>query len=95
VRELEHIIERAVILSPGKEIRIEGLDPPSKRNDVEGPSIVPLADLEKNHIVRALEATRWRISGPKGAAKLLGLNRSTLRYRMKKLGITDTSGEGH
>jgi transcriptional regulator with GAF, ATPase, and Fis domain/tetratricopeptide (TPR) repeat protein len=95
VRELEHIIERAVILSPGREIRIEGLDPPSKRNDVEGPSIVPLAELERNHIVRALEATRWRISGPKGAAKLLGLNRSTLRYRMKKLGITDTSGEGH
>jgi formate hydrogenlyase transcriptional activator len=46
-----------------------------------------LADAEREHIVRALEKTSWRIKGPKGAATALGLNPATLYSRMKKLGI--------
>ncbi|MFH0726838.1 MAG: sigma 54-interacting transcriptional regulator [Pseudomonadota bacterium] len=93
VRELEHVIERAVILSSGRGIRFSDLEstvvePIADDNQ----PILHLADMERNHIKRALEACRWRVDGPKGAAKILGLKRSTLRYRMKKLGITAISG---
>jgi len=47
-----------------------------------------LEAVEKQHILKVLEATDWRISGPKGAAAILGINASTLRFRMKKLGIS-------
>ena len=46
-----------------------------------------MADVERRHILTVLKATKWRISGPKGAAKILGLNPSTLRSRLKKLDI--------
>lgn len=57
--------------------------------DVEGIETFPtLEEVEREYIVRVLAATSWRISGPRGAARILGLNASTLRSRMKKLGIT-------
>jgi transcriptional regulator with GAF, ATPase, and Fis domain len=46
-----------------------------------------LYDMERSHIIRTLEATRWRVSGPKGAASILGLKESTLRSRMEKLKV--------
>ncbi len=88
VRELEHVMERAVILSNGGEIRFSGFDVTSVQYNPSGePVFMKLEDLERQHIEKALNATRWRITGPKGAANLLGLNRGALRHRMKKLGI--------
>jgi len=87
VRELEHVIERAVILSEGPDLEpIEWLTPPQGTTAVPGHA-APLVEVERDHILRVLEATRWRVSGEKGAAKILGLNPTTLEARMKKLGI--------
>jgi formate hydrogenlyase transcriptional activator len=89
IRELENIIERAVILSPGPVLRLSPRDlnsrvPPDQSAD----RYQTLEEVERNHILRTLKETRWILSGPRGAASRLGLNRSTLYFRMKKLGIT-------
>jgi formate hydrogenlyase transcriptional activator len=97
IRELENMIERAVLLSPGKELRIpvsdlvsRGAAPASNiAAPVEtlGPSVSTLEEVERQHILRALRQTSWRIAGWKGAAALLGMKRTTLQARMRKLGI--------
>jgi transcriptional regulator with GAF, ATPase, and Fis domain len=86
IRELEHVIERAVILSEGSELEpIEWLSLP---HDKAGEAkTLTLEEMERQHIVDVLEHTNWRVSGEKGAAKILGLNPTTLEARMKKLGI--------
>src|ERR1700682_4813169 len=56
---------------------------------------VPLEDAERDHIRKILEQTRWVVAGPKGAAARLGIKRSTLYFRMQKLGISRTSKESH
>jgi formate hydrogenlyase transcriptional activator len=84
VRELRNIIERAMILSSGPMLRIDNFEGNSS-SVTEG---VALDEADKNHILRTLLRTGWRVSGKKGAAQLLGLNESTLRARMRKLGIT-------
>ena len=87
VRELENIIERAVILSRGKRLELGdwfAAEPDIPASDAE---IATLEELERNHILHVLKLTRWRVSGPKGAAKLLDINPQTLVSRMKKLGI--------
>jgi transcriptional regulator with GAF, ATPase, and Fis domain/tetratricopeptide (TPR) repeat protein len=89
VRELKHFIERAVILSNGYDISFSGLEfenEPKKLNDQRG--IALLSDVERDHIEKALKSTFWKISGSFGAASLLGLPPSTLRHRMKLLGIS-------
>jgi formate hydrogenlyase transcriptional activator len=87
IRELEHVIERAVILSEGPELEpIEGLTPTNKKGGTVGN--LTLEEVERQHIVDILGQTNWRVSGEKGAAKILGLNPTTLEARMKKLGIT-------
>jgi formate hydrogenlyase transcriptional activator len=88
IRELENVIERAVILSPGSVLRVPLGDlrsriSPGHRS--EKPHTI--ADVEREHIRAVLNETRWVLSGPRGAATRLGLNRSTLYFRMKKLGI--------
>jgi formate hydrogenlyase transcriptional activator len=88
IRELENVIERAVILSPGPVLRIGHHDlssriPPGQNSDRSQ----TLEEVERNHILTTLKETRWILSGPSGAAARLGLNRSTLYFRMKKLGI--------
>jgi formate hydrogenlyase transcriptional activator len=88
IRELENVTERAVILSPGPELRLSPRDlnsrvPPDQSAD----RYQTLEEVERNHILRTLKETRWILSGPSGAASRLGLNRSTLYFRMKKLGI--------
>jgi formate hydrogenlyase transcriptional activator len=88
IRELENVIERAVILSPGSVLRVPLGDlrsriSPGHRS--EKPHTI--ADVEREHIRAVLKETRWVLSGPRGAATRLGLNRSTLYFRMKKLGI--------
>ena len=87
IRELEHVIERAVILSQGPELELADWMPKGS----ERAEVVPLTtleDVERAHIISVLTQTAWRVSGEKGAAKILGLNATTLEARMKKLGIT-------
>ena len=87
IRELEHVIERAVILTEGSELAVvDWLGTPNAPG--EGDGLCTLEALERDHIVRVLERTNWRVSGDKGAAMILGLKPTTLEARMKKLGIT-------
>ncbi len=87
IRELENVIERAVILSRGSQLELgEWLPKPGV--SPQGTWIPTLEELEREHILHVLELTGWRVSGEKGAAKLLGLKPTTLEARMKKLGIT-------
>ncbi len=87
VRELEHVIERAVIVSQGPVLVIDDLDPTTKvANGKEAP--LTLADAERTHIVQVLSQTNWVLAGKQGAATRLGMKRSTLQHRMKKLGIS-------
>jgi formate hydrogenlyase transcriptional activator len=82
-------VERAVILSTGPVLRVPIAD---LRQQSAPPAVVTqksgtLEDAERRHILQALDAADWVISGPKGAAAALGLKRSTLQARMEKLGI--------
>jgi formate hydrogenlyase transcriptional activator len=89
IRELENVIERAVILSPGPVLRLSPQDLKSRLTPGQNPARqLTLAEVERNHILATLKETRWILSGPNGAAGRLGLNRTTLHFRMKKLGIS-------
>jgi len=85
IRELENVLERAVINSSGPKLRL--VDELKNRQEDLPTGPKTLEAVERGHIVRILEQTQWQISGKKGAAEILGLNRSTLRARMRKLGI--------
>ena len=85
IRELQNVIERAVILSRGNRLEIDSL--PKTVIAADASRISPLEETERAHIIRALEATDWRVGGPKGAAEILGIKRTTLQARMRKLGI--------
>jgi formate hydrogenlyase transcriptional activator len=85
VRELENVLERAVINSSGPKLRLVDELQPSKKDFWT--SQETLEAVERNHIVRILQQTQWKVSGKNGAAEILGLNRSTLRARMRKLNI--------
>src|SRR5215469_10730207 len=87
IRELEHVIERAVILSQGSELELGDWMPKSAPVAGNG-APATLEEVERTHIVAVLMQTNWRVSGDKGAAKILGLNPTTLEARMKKLGIS-------
>jgi formate hydrogenlyase transcriptional activator len=89
IRELQNLIERAVILSRGRvlEIPLGELKPPA-RAAAEPADALTLEAVEREHILRVLRESGWVIGGPAGAAARLGLNRSTLNHRMRKLGIT-------
>jgi DNA-binding NtrC family response regulator len=99
IRELQNVIERAVILSLGPVLQVPCTDltpratearprphetpAPAKRPPIRG----VLEEAERRHILRALEECKWMVAGPDGAAARLGLKRSTLQYRMQKLGL--------
>ncbi len=88
IRELEHLIERAVILSEGPELApIDWLSPVSEKVLGNGKPLT-LEEIDRQYIRDVLEQTNWRVSGPSGAAAVLGLKPTTLEARMKKLGIT-------
>jgi formate hydrogenlyase transcriptional activator len=109
VRELENFVERAVLLSPRKELRVpvsellsepglpstapsshRAVAPRSADDSDEvlaSTSISTLEQAEREHILRALQQTQWRIGGPKGAAAILDMKRTTLQARMRKLNI--------
>jgi len=83
VRELKNIVERAMILSTGTTLHLDQMG----FEDAEATQSTTLKRVEKNHILEILEDTGWKISGRNGAAEVLGLKESTLRARLKKLGI--------
>jgi formate hydrogenlyase transcriptional activator len=88
IRELENVIERAVILCRGSVLRVPYRDLQSRiAPGHASEKLETMADVEREHIRTILKETRWVLSGPRGAARRLGLNRSTLYFRMKKLGI--------
>jgi transcriptional regulator with GAF, ATPase, and Fis domain len=91
---LQNVLERAVILSPSRTLALparfaSGVDsgPRLRRPN----SHVTLAEAEREHLLAVLEATDWRIEGEDGAARILDLRPSTLRSRLKKLGIARPS----
>ena len=84
VRELENLIERAVILTRGATIQIPRAE---LRPATESASPVTLQEAERDHIRRVLEKANWVVGGPNGAAARLGMKRTTLQSKMKKLGI--------
>jgi formate hydrogenlyase transcriptional activator len=111
IRELQNIIERAVILSPGPVLQVprtaltpratdsvgatasaQGEALPMQSETPDPPKRTPirstLEETERQHILRVLEETNWVVAGPHGAAVRLGLKRSTLQFRMQKLGIS-------
>src|SRR3989449_431861 len=88
IRELQNLIERAVILSHGPvlQIPLQDLDnctAPRRDNEKDQ----TLEEAQRAHILAILNATQWVLAGPRGAAARLGINRSTLQFRLKKLGI--------
>ena len=97
IRELQNVIERAVILSSGKVLTVptdelpaglwerfsDGRAAPSRTENMRS----VLENVERERILKALEQSNWVVSGPKGAALQLGMNRSTLQFRMGKLGV--------
>ena len=88
VRELESVIERAVITSQGAALQMmDRFNAFPEEGELAVRDIEALAEVEHHHILQALQKTGWRIQGTSGAAKLLGLNPSTLRARMRKFGI--------
>ena len=85
IRELENVLERAVINSSGPKLRL--VDELEKPHEDLTTARKTLDEVEREHIVRVLDMTHWKVSGKNGAAEILGLDRSTLRARMRKLGI--------
>jgi len=86
IRELENVIQRAMILSPNGTLSINDISlTPARATST--PSGTTLEEVERNHILRVLATTFWRIEGKRGAADMLGLKPSTLRSRIRKLGI--------
>jgi formate hydrogenlyase transcriptional activator len=86
IRELQNFIERAVLFSPGTALRLPlGLRQTVTRNPES--DLRTLADADREHILETLNQTNWMIGGQGGAADRLGLPRTTLIYKMRKLGI--------
>jgi formate hydrogenlyase transcriptional activator len=105
IRELQNLIERAVILTRGRSLEIplaelrqsanfsalqtsDTSDIPDASEPIDQMTTGTLKDVEREHILRALSESNWVVGGPNGAATRLGVNRTTLNHRMRKLGIT-------
>jgi len=87
IRELQNLVERGVILTKGSslEIPLTELKQASRNNLTSAANT--LEAVERDHILRVLGEANWVIGGPSGAAARLGMNRTTLNHRMRKLGI--------
>jgi formate hydrogenlyase transcriptional activator len=86
IRELQNVIERAVILSKGPALNVSLAD--LKTKTLDSNSVATLEEIERRHILTILEQTNWVFAGPNGAAARLGIKRPTLQFRMQKLGIS-------
>jgi formate hydrogenlyase transcriptional activator len=91
IRELQNFIERSVILSRGAELRAPVAELASQ--EMPGAIVRTLADANRTHIKTTLRETNWVVGGRNGAAARLGLNRTTLLARMRKLGISRGAAE--
>jgi transcriptional regulator of acetoin/glycerol metabolism len=87
IRALQNIVERAVILSPGNVLHVPLEDLKHRSTSAITLSSQTVEETERAHILAVPEKTQWKLSGPNGAAARLGLHRTTLQFRMKKLGI--------
>ena len=106
IRELQNVIERAVVLSRGSVLRLDrDLLPLSTEAPTEDDVLITsgcpshgephsLEQVEKHHILEVLTQTKWVIEGANGAARILDLHPNTLRSRMKKLGLDRNSMKG-
>src|ERR1700720_982778 len=92
IRELQNFIERSVILSSGT-VLSPPLEELKRAPEPESSQAVTLEDVERDHIRKTLDQTHWVVAGPNGAAARLGIKRSTLYFRMQKLGISRASKE--
>jgi formate hydrogenlyase transcriptional activator len=89
IRELENLVERGVILSRGSTLEIPLAElKTATRSAVVLNGATTLESVEREHILRVLGESRWVIGGPNGAAARLGVNRTTLNHRLRKLGIS-------
>jgi len=91
IRELENVIQRAIILSTGPTLSLGEAWLPANEAQAAGESGT-LLEIERRHILSVLQRTTWKIEGNRGAAQVLGLKPSTLRSRMRKLGIARAGG---
>lgn len=91
IRELENVVQRALILSPGRKLELGDWATQDlsrkKTAALKSAGLTTMEECERNHILNALEHTHWKVSGENGAAKILGMIPTTLDSRMKKLGI--------
>jgi len=87
VRELQNFIERAVILSPGTSLRAPLEELKQDTTQASTTILTTLEEMEREHVLRALRESNWVTGGPNGAAVRLGMKRTTLAYRIRKLGI--------
>jgi formate hydrogenlyase transcriptional activator len=92
VRELQNFIERSVILTDGNTLRLP-VGVLEKTAEIDCPEPITLEEAERHHIRKTLEQAHWVVGGPRGAALRLGLKRSTLYWRMHKLGISRYSND--
>ena len=90
IRELQNFIERSVILTLGSELRAP-LAELTRCLEEESVAATTLEEAERDHILKTLKHTGWVVAGPNGAAARLGMKRSTLYFRMQKLGISRSS----
>jgi len=88
VRELQNFIERAVILSPGSNLRPPLAELKQTTTQSRSSKLSTLEELEREHVLRAIRESNWIIGGPNGAAARLGMKRTTLAYRIRKLNIS-------
>ena len=96
VRELENVVERAAVLARGERLEVgeplvAGPVGSAANSGTARPTLGALEVVERNHILSVLEQTQWAIEGERGAARILGLNPSTLRGRLRKLGLRKNS----
>ena len=91
IRELQNVIERAVVLARSAVVHVDETMLQADDSAGGAASIDTLENNERQHILRALNETRWVIHGKRGAAEILGINPSTLRSRIEKLGIKKPS----
>jgi formate hydrogenlyase transcriptional activator len=88
VRELQNFVERAVILSPGTSLHAPLEELKQETTPGSSANLSTLEEMEREHVLRALRESNWVTGGPNGAAVRLGMKRTTLAYRIRKLGIT-------
>jgi len=87
IRELEHIIERAIIMNKGEQLRLGSWFMDNSIDTIVSDDLSTMETVERDYIIKVLETTNWKIRGKNGAAEILGMPPTTLESRMKKRNI--------